>query len=222
MNAVGFDLDYTLAVPARDRETLFREALEAVDAPSISRAEYRRAHGADLATETREPIFAALLEDYDADTDPAALSGAYRERILDAMVPVPGAEDLVEELRRDYRVGLLTDGPYRAQHSKLEVLGWTDVFDAVVITGTLPAGKPDPRAFAALLDELDAEPATTAYVGDYPEADVVGAKAAGLTAIQVVSDDGPDPHPRADAAVEREALSRELPAVLAGLAGRDR
>lgn len=217
MNAVGFDLDNTLAVPTRDRETLFQEALDAVDGPPISRAEYVRAHGAHLATETREPIFAAILDDYDDDTDPAALSVAYRERILEAIVPVPGAEDLVDRLRREYRVGLLTDGPYRAQYSKLEELGWTDLFDAVVITGTLPAGKPDPRAFDSLLAELDAESGQTAYVGDYPEADIAGAKDASLAAVQVVSGEGPHPHPRADAVIEREELSRELPAVLAGL-----
>lgn len=219
MNAVGFDLDYTLAVPTRDRETIFREALEAVDGPPITREEYRRAHGTDVATETRAPIFATLLDRYDdTDTDPAELSTAYRERILDAIEPVPGARALVEELGRKYRVGLLTDGPYRAQYGKLEGLGWTDLFDAVVITGTLPAGKPDSRAFDALLEELDATPGETVYVGDYPEADVVGAKEAGLTAIQVVSADGPDPHPRADAVVEREHLGRELPEVIAALA----
>lgn len=217
MNAVGFDLDYTLAVPERDRATLLRETLDAVDAPPVSREEYKRAHAADLATETREPIFAALLEEYDDDTDPAVLAAAYRERILDALVPLPGVEALVARLRRDYRVGLLTDGPLRAQQSKLEAVGWTDLFDAVVITGTLPAGKPDRRAFDALLDELDAAPDETTYVGDYPEADIVGAKNAGFYAVQVVYDGGPDPHPDADAVVRREELVDRLPGVLADL-----
>lgn len=228
VQAVGFDLDYTLAVPVRDRERLFRDALEAVDGPAISREEYRRAHREDIATETREPIFASLLEDYDDDTDPAALTAAYGERILDALVPIPGADDLLDRLGQEYRIGLLTDGPVRAQHGKLEVLGWTDRFDAVVITGTLPAGKPDRRAFRALLDELDTPPDRTAYVGDDPVADVVGAKEAGLRAIQVVDgtasdgpgrdpDADPDPHPLADAVVARSELATVLPDVLEGL-----
>lgn len=217
MKAVGFDLDYTLAVPERDRATLMREALDSVGAPPVSREEYKRAHEADLATETREPIFAAILRDYDDDTDPADLAAAYRERILDALVPVPGVEALVDRLRREYRVGLLTDGPLRAQRSKLEELGWTDLFDAVVVTGGLPAGKPDRRAFDALLEELDAAPDETAYVGDQPETDVAGAKHAGLYAVQVVYDGGPDTHPDADAVVRREGIADRLPGVLADL-----
>lgn len=216
--AVGFDLDYTLAVPERDRSTLLADAVEAVDAPDISRDDYLDAHGEYLTAETRAPIFDALLP---ADADPTAteLARAYRDAVEEALVPLPGAADLVRDLRADYRVGLLTDGPVRAQYGKLETLGWTELFDAVVVTGDLPAGKPDPRTFAALLDELDAAPPETAYVGDHPEADVRGALDAGLRAVQVVYEGDPDPVPDADAVIERDRLCDDLPGVLAALDG---
>lgn len=216
LTAVGFDLDYTLAVPARDRATLLDEAVEQVGAPPISREAYLDAHGEYLGAETREPIFEALLP-AESETDPGVLASAYRERIEDALVPVEGASDLVTDLRERYRVGLLTDGPVRAQHGKLETLGWAELFDAVVVTGSLPAGKPDWRTFDHLLDALEAPPWTTCYVGDHPEADVRGASDAGLHTVQVVYDGGPDPVPEADAVVERDALAAELPAVLSEL-----
>lgn len=219
LSAVGFDLDGTLAVTRRDRATLLREAVEAVGGPPISREEYVRAHDADLATETREPIFAAIVDEYDAAVDPGALAAAYRERVEAALDPVAGAAGLVERLRAEYRVGLLTDGPLRAQRGKIRRLGWTDLFDAVVVTGDLPAGKPDGRAFEALLAELDAPAGATAYVGDHPRMDVGGAADAGLLAVQVTYEDGPDPHPDAAATVPRGALAAELPGVLAGLDG---
>lgn len=216
IEAVGFDLDYTLAVPDRDREALLAEAADRVGAPEVSRESYLEAHGAHLATETRTPIFEAVLPG-EADASAGAFARAYREAVEDALVPVSGAAELVSELRRRYRVGVLTDGPTRAQRGKLEALGWSDLFDAVVVTGPLPAGKPDARAFDAVVAALDAPAGRTAYVGDLPEADVRGASDAGLRAVQVVYEGGPEPDPSADAVVERDRLAAELPAVLDGL-----
>lgn len=205
--AVVFDLDYTLTVPQRDRQTLLDEATDAAGVRDIDRAEYLDAHGADLASETRAPIFAAILD----EGDPAEVAAQYRRVVTDALVPVPGAADLVEDLRKRYRVGLLTDGPRRAQYAKLDALGWRDQFDAVVVTGDLPAGKPDPRTFAAILEALDVDPAQAVFVGDHPVADVEGAADAGLFAVQVMADDQQaERSPHADATVSRAHLAREL------------
>jgi len=214
--AVGFDLDYTLAVPARDRAAILSDATAAAGAPDISRQAYLRAHRRSHAHETREPIFADLLA-VRGDVDPGAVATAYREAIADALAPVPGVEALVGRLREDYRVGLLTNGPVVAQRDKLETLGWTDLFDAVVVTGELAAGKPDEAAFRALCDALGSPPAETVYVGDEIEADVHGASAAGLRVVQVVYPDGPAPDPQAHAHVDRARLAETLPDVLASL-----
>lgn len=203
--AVVFDLDYTLAVPERDRQTLLDEATAAAGVRDIDRREYLDAHGADLASGTRAPIFDALID----GGDPEEVARAYREAINDALAPVDGAGGLVTDLRDQFRVGVLTDGPTRAQWSKLEALGWTDLFDGVVVTGALPAGKPDPRTFEAILDDLGVTPEEAVHVGDHPEADVRGAAEAGLLAVQVL-DGRYDRAPEADAHVERETLAAEL------------
>jgi putative hydrolase of the HAD superfamily len=216
--AVGFDLDDTLAVTTRPRDRLLAEACERAGAPRLSRDAYLDAHELHSGDETREPVFAALLTDRATDATAADLAAAYREVVEEALEPVPGAERAVRALAADRRVGLLTDGPVATQRSKLAALGWTDLFDAVVVTGRLDDPKPDGRAFVALCDALDAAPADTAYVGDHPERDVAGADAAGLDAVQVSYGGGPDPDPRADAVVRREALAAELPAALDGLA----
>ena len=210
--AVAFDLDYTLAVTDRDRQALLDAATARADAPAIDRADYLDAHGAVAATETREPIFVRLL---DGATDPETVATAYRHAIEDALEPVAGVADLLADLRESYRLGLLTDGPLAAQQGKLDTLGWNGLFDAVVITGTLPAGKPDRRAFDAICAELGVEPAETVYVGDRPEVDVAGAAAAGFATVQVLYPGGPDPHPAANATVDRGELVERLPGLLA-------
>lgn len=216
LRAVGFDLDETLLVPDRDRESLLRAACERVGAPPLSRAAYRRAHRAHQGEATREPVFAALLADHETDVTAAELAAAYDRAIAEAVAPVEGATGLIRDLRSRYPVGLLTDGPVAAQRGKLDRAGWTDLFDAVVVTGSLPAPKPDARAFAALSAALGVE-APLAYVGDQPEADIEGAADAGWYAVQVLYDGGPERSPAADAVVRRERLVADLPGVLAGL-----
>ncbi|WP_455449037.1 HAD family hydrolase [Natrinema thermotolerans] len=215
--AVVFDLDYTLAVPRRDRTTILEEAATATGAPSLSREAYLEAHRRNLTSETREPIFEDLLADTDSDADPAAVATAYRETISDSLEPLPGVEAMLADLRKSYRVGLLTNGPVRAQRDKLETLGWEDAFDAALVTGELEAGKPDPRAFGAITDELGVAPDEAVYVGDEVEADVRGATEAGMRAVQVLLSDGPGPDPRAVAHLEQADLAAALPGVLEGL-----
>jgi putative hydrolase of the HAD superfamily len=211
-DAVVFDLDYTLAVPERDRATLLSAAAEDAGALPVDRAEYTRTHRATTPGETREPIFERLLDGSDAD--PAAVAAAYRDAVADAMRPVDGAADLVADLQERYAVGLLTDGPARAGRSKLAALGWEDLFDAALVTGEVGAGKPDPRGFEVVADRLGVAPGAAVVVGDSPDQDVAGAVATGMAVVQVLYEGGPDPDPRADATVDRASLATELPGVL--------
>jgi putative hydrolase of the HAD superfamily len=214
LRAVAFDLDDTLAVTARDRETLLRRAAEraGVGRP-IDREDYLDAHREHSGTESRRPVFDALV-----DGDPGPVTRAYREAVGEALEPVPGAVETVVRLGKRYRVGLLTDGPEETQRDKLRRLGWSDAFDAVVVTGAVDAPKPAPEAFEALREALDAERGEIAYVGDDPELDVAGAADAGLVPVQVVYDGGPETHPAAAGTVRREELSG-LPAVLEEVGG---
>lgn len=219
IRAVGFDLDGTLAIPTQPRATLLEEALAAVDGTersSISRAEYLDAHSRNLTADTRTPVFRDALPP-DSTANPAALADAYRNAITDALVPVAGAKTLLATLREEYAVGLLTNGPVKAQRAKLDALEWWGAFDAVCISGELTAGKPDRRAFETLLDRLDSRAGATAFVGDQPEQDIEGAAAAGLIPVQVLPDDGTDPHPSAAASVRRDRLAATLPALLSSL-----
>lgn len=219
--AVGLDLDDTLCVPARDRETLLEMAVTDADAPPLaewaSREAYREAHRSHLTSETRTPVFEAMLDGTAIAADPDELASAYRRQVNESLRPLDGVEALIDGLRQEYRVGLLTNGPRRAQRSKLETLGLTAAFDAVFVSGELSAGKPDRRAFEALFDGLGVEPDELVYVGDDVEADIGGATAAGCRAVQVLHDGGPAPDSQAVAHIAFDSLVDELPRVLDGL-----
>jgi putative hydrolase of the HAD superfamily len=216
VSAVVLDFDYTLTVPDRPRQGVLDEATDAVGAPRMSREEYLEVHGQHLDSDSRVPIFADLLP-ADSDVSPEALADAYREKVADSLREVEGVPGLLADLREEYALGLLTNGPADAQRSKLDRFDWVEAFDVVVITGEIEAGKPDERAFRAVLDELGVESDEAVYVGDDPKKDVEGAKRAGMYAVQVLHDDGPDRHPDADAYVERDSLATDLPEIIAQL-----
>jgi len=80
------------------------------------------------------------------------------------------------------RVGLLTNGTEEQQGRKLTATGIRDRFDVVCTSEALGVAKPDARAFVALCGRLNSPPAQTLFLGDDYEADVLGARGAGLRA----------------------------------------
>jgi putative hydrolase of the HAD superfamily len=98
---------------------------------------------------------------------------------------IAGAAGLVRSLAGTRRIGLLTNGPADIQRLKFDGTGLADCFDAVVISGEVGVGKPDPAVFALVLDRLGATPETAVMIGDSWERDVLGALALGMPAVWV-------------------------------------
>ena len=67
----------------------------------------------------------------------------------------------------------------------LDGLGLAGFFDAVVCSGEAGAAKPDGAIFAHALAALGVEASETLHVGDDPEADYAGARAAGIEALLI-------------------------------------
>jgi putative hydrolase of the HAD superfamily len=209
ISAVGFDLDETLAIPTRDRTAILAEAIDLTDAPPVTREQYLEAHGQNLTADSRVPIFRDLFEETQ-HSDPEHVAATYRRLIGEALEPLSGVESSLRRLRTEYQIGLLTNGPRRAQRDKLKRLSWTDLFDVTLITGELEAGKPDAEAFEALIERLETQPANTVFVGDDVQADIEGAAAAGLVPIQVLYPEGPPPSNVAKSTIMREELPSSL------------
>lgn len=208
--AVTFDLDDTLAVVRNDRSSILQAAAADVGAEGVTRDDYLSAHRRHHANRSRAPIFADLLDRTgQSGVDPSALADAYRRRIGAALEPVPGIEPLLDELGAERPVGLVTNGPVMAQRDKLERLGWTNRFDAVVISGAIGRAKPHAEPFLEACGRLGVDPGETLHVGDHPRDDVAGARNAGLAAALVAADDPPAATPVPTLA--RRHLVDELP-----------
>jgi putative hydrolase of the HAD superfamily len=126
------------------------------------------------------------------------------------------AAPVLDALRGDYRLALVTNGASCLQREKFEASGLVDRFDAVVVSGDLRSAKPDPAVYAHALDALGAAPGDAVMVGDSLANDVDGALAAGLGAVWVNRDGESRPADRDD--IVEIADLHALPGVLAGLA----
>ncbi|HEY2506488.1 MAG TPA: HAD family hydrolase [Streptosporangiaceae bacterium] len=160
------------------------------------RARVREFVGADVSDREADALFAGYLERYEAGWT-----------VFDDAIPA---------LRRVRAAGLtaavFTNGDERHQRFKLSKLGLSDEIDILIASSGLPAGKPDPRAFAHALSRAGLTAGEALMVGDSLEKDVLGAIGAGLGAVLV------DRYDRCLAAgVPRISSLRELT-----VAGRER
>lgn len=131
----------------------------------------------------RIQIMTALFAERGIDDTAAVLevSEAYGEvRRESGVLPYPGIDDLLADLKPNYKLGLLTNGPTDIQWEKIEALGFDKHFDAVIVAGDVGIYKPDARVFELLLEKLSVAADHSLFVGDTYDADILGAQQAGM------------------------------------------
>ena len=128
----------------------------------------------DLAA-TRILSLTTLLEScgYDVTDAMAAfevlMEGRNRVECYDDVVPA------LEQLTSRYAIGAITNG-----NADLERIGLSHHFSFVVSAREVGAAKPAPEPFLKALTEAAVTGPEVLHVGDHPEHDIVGARAAGM------------------------------------------
>jgi putative hydrolase of the HAD superfamily len=95
----------------------------------------------------------------------------------------PQAREALALVRREGLRAAVISNSNGSVRSILSALGLTDDLDFVVDSGEMGFEKPDPRIFAAALNQAGLVAAEAAYIGDLYSVDVRGARAAGIRAI---------------------------------------
>jgi putative hydrolase of the HAD superfamily len=94
---------------------------------------------------------------------------------------IPGTKEILAELGERYPLGMITnftDGP--AARNIIDVLGLNPFFRHVVVSGEIGYRKPHPYIFERFVEEMGVPADQMIFVGDDQDADVEGAKSAGL------------------------------------------
>ncbi|MDJ0833845.1 MAG: HAD family hydrolase [Gammaproteobacteria bacterium] len=152
----------------------------------------------DLSRMRRE-MLAQLAREFDYAVEPMVEQGFelfYRLRhdveFFDDVFPV------LDRLKPRFQLGSISNGNASAGLTALD-----DYFAYYINAVDVMARKPDRRIFDAFCQQLQIEPAECLYVGDDPEYDVVGARAAGMRTVWVNREhiDWPDQYQPAEAEI---------------------
>lgn len=92
----------------------------------------------------------------------------------------PGCLGMLEELRKSYRLGILSNGPAGPQRAKIRALGLEPYFDMTLVSGEAGIHKPDPELFRIAAAKLGAACEECAMIGDTFSTDISGAIRAGM------------------------------------------
>ncbi len=129
---------------------------------------------------------AAALEDNGYSLDPedariARVVEAYFSTFYPHCRLVPGTMEMLGQLAGNYRLGLLSNFTHSPAVLKIiDTLELAPFFQTVLVSGELGYRKPHPSVFERLVDELGVPAGEIFFVGDDIEADVYGAREAGL------------------------------------------
>lgn len=96
---------------------------------------------------------------------------------------IPGAMELLNQIKDEYKLHIITNGFPEVQSYKMEHSGLTPFFDVVITSEECGHPKPDKKIFAHALKLAKASREESIMIGDDLAVDIVGAREAGWAQI---------------------------------------
>ena len=107
----------------------------------------------------------------------------FRKTYQDNQRAVPGAIDLLHQLKNRITLGVVTNGLVEIQLEKLRICGMERLFSFVLVSEEIGAKKPDQAIFIEALHRAGAQPEEAVFVGDAWETDIIGSHQCGIRTI---------------------------------------
>jgi putative hydrolase of the HAD superfamily len=202
IKAVTFDVGGTLAGGKLNRELYGRHLLELLESHGqrVSRRELKRAVGLAMDTLNR-------LRERDLEMDfnefrrltLLRLGITPTPELLSSMAslyykcfeqePVPKCREVLEELSKNYVLGVISNTMSLASKIFLERFNLSGYFKVQVYSGEVGYRKPHPKIFQIALERLGLPASEVVHVGNDPREDVKGPKRVGMKTILVGAHD---------------------------------
>lgn len=90
-----------------------------------------------------------------------------------------GARDALVSIRKQYPVGIITNGFSETQQKKIEFMGLKDFCDIFIISEEVGVMKPHQKVFDIATEKAGVDRSEILYVGDSYSSDIVGGRQAG-------------------------------------------
>lgn len=98
----------------------------------------------------------------------------------------PGVHEMLVQIRKNCKLGLITDGRPEGQNAKIDALGIRNLFDEIIITdeiGGIKYRKPNIAAFQVMAELLGVKFNEMCYVGDNTKKDFIAPEKLGMRSI---------------------------------------
>ncbi len=105
---------------------------------------------------------------------------AYEHTKFGYLKPYPGVVPALIELKKSFKLGVVSNGIAIKQWEKLIGLGLHHFFDTVVTSEEAGVEKPSEEIFFLAAEKLGLEPEECLMIGDRVKVDIAGAKSAGM------------------------------------------
>jgi putative hydrolase of the HAD superfamily len=135
----------------------------------------------------KDVVFQKIEHDFELSKNSwETLFADFYEHFPDTCVPFPRMHQTLTSLaEKGYKLGLITNGSVASQAPKIDGLGIRRYFGSILISEAEGIRKPEPKIFARALSKLEVCPEKAVFIGDNPEADIVGAQSAKMKAIWI-------------------------------------
>ncbi|BDP33659.1 TPA: HAD-IA family hydrolase [Vibrio parahaemolyticus] len=97
----------------------------------------------------------------------------------------PGIKEMLTDLRKHYKLVVITNGPIFSQHPKLKATQMNEWVDHIIVGGEEPEEKPAASIFQKALNLVDVKPEEALHIGDSLAADIAGANNIGILSVWV-------------------------------------
>jgi putative hydrolase of the HAD superfamily len=133
----------------------------------------------------KDKVYQDLVTEFDIkEIGWQKLLADYESQFQFHCVPFPFLNEMLDTLKQQgYLLGIITNGRGEFQNRAIDGLKIRNYFDVILISELEKVRKPQAEIFHRAIDRLKILAAESVFVGDNPEADIIGAKQAGMFAI---------------------------------------
>ena len=191
IKAIIFDLDNTLLDFVKMKQFAVKAAITAMNEAGLEVDEDKAYKDImDLYVSTgweNQQVFDDYLKQVRGEVSNKILAAgvvAYRRAREATLLVYPNVnKTLIELLKIQIRLAVVSDAPSREAWMRLYYLNLHHVFDPVLTFDDTGVRKPSPEPFKMALKKINAQPDEALMIGDWPDRDVVGAKQIGMKTI---------------------------------------
>ena len=190
-----FDLDDTLLDFRKSEEVAFRAVLNKFSVPfsqdyyheyrACSQALWKKVEEGTISKDrVRVERFENFFKSRDLECDAEIASECFLESLSSNPVLMDGAREVLDHLKNEYRLGVITNGIEEVQKRRLDRADLNGFFEHVVTSEQVGVAKPHPDIFVKTMG-LFGEDLVKKYVmiGDRVETDIAGAREVGMKSV---------------------------------------